>query len=94
MTTEIKTTSREELEQLLAEKRVLDAKVSAYNKLFRAEHNLTGRTKIKEIIALHKSGLTNKEIIDKGYNKGTVQRQVMLYTKGKKVEKTTIKQYL
>ena len=88
------TTSKSELEQLLAEKRALDAKVAAYNKLYRAEHNITGRNKIKEIIELHKKGLSKKEIVEKGYNKGTVQRQIMLFTKGKRVEKTTILKYL
>ena len=88
------TTSKQEFDELLKEKKALDAKVSAYKKLFRSEHNITGRNVIKEIIELHKKGLTKAEIVEKGYNKGTVQRQIMLFIKGKKQEKTTIRQYL
>lgn len=88
------TTTKAEMDKLLAEKRALDAKVAAYKKLFRAQHNITGRNIIKEIIELHKKGLTKQQIIEKGYNKGTVQRQVTLFVKGKKQEKTTIRQYL
>lgn len=38
-------------------------------------------SKIAEIIALHVAGKTNKEIIESGYNKSTVNRQVSEYKK-------------
>lgn len=34
---------------------------------------------IKEILALHKAGRSNKEIVEAGYNKTTVSRQVKEY---------------
>lgn len=40
-----------------------------------------GTGKVAAIIALHKQGLSNKEIVDKGYNKSTVNRQVSEYRK-------------
>lgn len=40
-----------------------------------------GSGKIAEILALHKAGKSNKEIIDAGYNKSTVGRQVGEYKK-------------
>lgn len=38
--------------------------------------------KIFEIIQLHKKGLTNAQIIEKGYNKSTVGIQVAKYKRG------------
>lgn len=38
-------------------------------------------TIIQQILALHKEGKTNKEIIDAGFNKSTVSRQVSEYKK-------------
>lgn len=93
---EVKTikTTKEKLDELLAKKKALDLKVSAYQKQYNLDHNITGRNKIKEIIELHLQGLTNNQIIEKGYNKGTVGRQVGLFKKGKKMESTTIKKFL
>lgn len=40
-----------------------------------------GGSIIQQILALHKQGLSNKEIIAKGFNKSTVARQVSEYKK-------------
>lgn len=37
--------------------------------------------KIEQILALHKAGLSNKEIVEKGFNKTTVSIQVAKYKK-------------
>ncbi len=42
-----------------------------------------GGTIIQQIIALHEKGLSNKEIIEKGFNKSTVARQVSEFKKRK-----------
>lgn len=45
--------------------------------------------KIDKILALHKEGKTNKEIIAMGYNKSTVGRQVAEYKKRQSESQTT-----
>lgn len=45
------------------------------------EESPAGGNKIQQIIALHKAGKSNKEIIEAGYNKSTVARQVSEYKK-------------
>lgn len=42
-----------------------------------------GKSIIEQILDLYKEGLSNKEIIEKGYNKSTVNRQVAEYKKRK-----------
>lgn len=42
-----------------------------------------GPGKIEQIIALHKSGLSNQEIVEKGFNKTTVSIQVAKFKKAK-----------
>lgn len=87
------TTNTEELatlkEKFLKASGAYHKYLAKYNK----EHK-TGRTVIKEIIELHKKGLTNQEIIAKGYNKHTVYSQVRLFKKGSRTEKTIVAQYL
>jgi hypothetical protein len=43
-----------------------------------------GPGKIEQIIALHKAGKTNAEIVEKGFNKTTVSIQVSKYKKDPK----------
>lgn len=81
--------------QELKETAELSAKLyREYKKEYNTEHGNKGRNIIREIISLHQQGLTNKEIIAKGYNKHTVSDQVRYYTKGKRVAKTVVAQYL
>lgn len=42
-----------------------------------------GPGKIEQILALHKAGKSNAEIVEKGFNKTTVSIQVAKYKKGK-----------
>jgi hypothetical protein len=86
--------SKEELVALKAKK---DNAVKSYNKAlkqYNTENGLKGRTIIQEIIALHKKKKTNEEIIAMGYNKHTVNTNVRLYTKGKRVAKTVVSKFL
>lgn len=85
------------VKQLAELKQAMDAAILAYNqynKEYKVEHNIKGRNKIREIIQLHKEGLDNKQIIEKGYNKNTVNEQIRLYKKGKRTVKTVVNQYL
>ncbi len=43
--------------------------------------NASGSGKIEQILALHIAGKTNKEIVEAGFNKSTVNRQVGEYKK-------------
>ena len=51
----------------------------------------TEASKIETILALHVKGYTNKEIIEAGFNKSTVYRQVGEY---KKLKRGPIKTYM
>ncbi len=88
------TTNKAEYQRLKELKEATDKEFYTYRKVYFKEHNIETGTIIKEIVALCKKGLTNKEIADKGYNRGTVNRFVKLYKKGKRVESTLVKQYL
>jgi hypothetical protein len=46
-----------------------------------------GPGKIEQIIALHKQGLSNKEIVEKGFNKTTVSIQVSKFKRAKEAAK-------
>lgn len=46
-----------------------------------------GPGKIEQILALHKAGKSNKEIVESGFNKTTVSIQVAKYKKAKEAEK-------
>ena len=46
---------------------------------------------IEQIIALHNQGLSNKEIIEKGFNKTTVSIQVSKYKRAKEAAKAAKK---
>lgn len=94
MESETKTTTKSQLDILKADKIKADKAYSDYLKLYKKENDIKGRTVIQEIVALHKKGKSNKEIIELGYNKGTVSTQIRLYTKGKRMSKTTVAQYL
>jgi len=48
-----------------------------------------GSGKVAQIIALHKEGKSNREIIEMGYNKSTVNRQVSEYKKRVAATKAT-----
>lgn len=87
------TTNKAEYDQLLAEKTAAD-KAFYDRKLYNAEHDIPKGLITDTIIKLHKKGLSNKQITEKGFNKGTVRRQVRLFTKGKRTEKTTVRKYL
>ena len=93
-TTTVVKTSKKELNALEAAHLAASAEFQAYRKLYNKQNSVQGGTKIAEIIVLHKDGKSNKEIVLAGYNKNTVNRQVNLYTKGLKKEKTIISQYL
>lgn len=89
---EIKT-NKDELELLMLQKSAADKAFFEYRALYNRQHNVKGRDMIKDIIAMHKKGKTNKEIVEAGYNKNTVNRQVTLFKKGTKVEKTIVRKY-
>lgn len=87
-------TSKKQLAILKTER---DAAIAAYNKYlkqYNEDNNIVGNTLIQEIIALHKKGKTNKEIQELGYNKNTINQQVSLFKKGKRVAKTCVAKYL
>lgn len=86
-------TNKEELEILMLQKNAADKAFFEYRSLYNKQHNVKGRNVIKDIIALHKKGKSNKEIVELGYNKNTVNRHVTLFKKGKKVERTIVKKY-
>lgn len=46
-----------------------------------------GPGKIEQILTLHKKGLSNQEIVDKGFNKTTVSIQVSKFKKEKEEKK-------
>lgn len=50
-----------------------------------------GPGKIEQIIALHKQGLSNKEIVEKGFNKTTVSIQVSKFKRAKEAAKASKK---
>lgn len=50
-----------------------------------------GPGKIEQIIALHKQGLSNKEIAEKGFNKTTISIQVSKFKKAKEAAKASKK---
>lgn len=87
-------TTKKQLEQLRLNKLEADKAYFLYRKAYIKEHPEERSTLIKDIIDLHKQGKTNKEIVEMGYNKNTVGRQICLYKKGKKTERTTVRQYL
>lgn len=88
-------TELQKLQDAAAEGQLAILKFREYRRTYNEEHNISGKTTIiKEIIALAKKGMKNAEIIAKGYNKNTVNRQVGLWKKGKKVEKTIVSQWL
>ncbi len=87
-------TSAKKLAELKEAKEAAIKEYNAYLKLYNEQHGLKGGTIIKEIIALAKKGKTNREIIDLGYNKSTVNQQVGLFRKGKRVAKTVVAKYL
>ncbi len=87
-------TSKQQLEILKKERETAVAAYNKYLKEYNTEHQITGRTIIKEIITLHKQGLDNKAIIAKGYNKWTVNEQVRQFVKGKRVAKTIVAKWL
>lgn len=89
-----KTTTAKQLAILREAKFAADKAFSDYRKLYNEEHEVEGGSLIKEIIALHREGKSNAEIVDAGYNKNTVSRQVSLYKKGIRVEKTTVSVFL
>jgi len=89
---EVKTNDNE-LEKLMLLKQAADKAFYAYKALYNKQHNVKGGDLIKEIITLHKKGKTNLEIIEMGYNKHTVSKQISLFKKGVKVEKTTVRQF-
>lgn len=91
--TEIKTTQKG-LQELTAIKAEADKAFFKYRALYNKQHNVEVGTMIREIIDLHISGCDNKEIIEKGYNKNTVNRQVFLYKKGIKKETTIVNKFL
>ncbi len=93
VTTKTKTNEKE-LAILKAKRDEAVAAYSKYAKEYNKEHNILGRTIIKEIIALHKKGVSNPDIIKKGYNKNTVMNNVRLFIKGKRVGKTIVAKYL
>lgn len=95
------TTNKKTLNAMLKEKNAaleVIAAYSEYRKKYNTEHpdNKVVESKciIKEIIALHKKGKSKQQIIELGYNKNTVRRNVALFEKGLKKETTIIKQYL
>ena len=89
-----KTTTAKQLAILREAKFAADKVFSDYRKLYNEEHEVEGGSLIKEIIALHREGRSNAEIVDAGYNKNTVSRQVSLYKKGIRSEKTTVSVFL
>lgn len=85
------------LAELMVLKQKRNTAVAEYNKYlkkYNKENNIQGRLIIKEIIDLYKKGLDNKAIIAKGYNKWTVNEQIRLFKKGKRVTKTVIAKFL
>ena len=86
--------TKEMLEALRAAKNEAVITYSKYLKEYNKEHGVEGRNLIQEIIELHKSGVPKAEIIERGYNKNTVQHQIYLFEKGKRVQKTTISKFL
>lgn len=60
------------------------AKKAAPKKAAAAKGEKKGPGKIEQIIALHKAGKSNAEIVEKGFNKTTVSIQVSKYKKGGK----------
>lgn len=65
-----------------------------YLKEYNKEHDVESGNKIKEIIELHRQGVSKQEIVNNGYNKFTVRDQIRLFEKGKRVTKTTIAKFL
>jgi hypothetical protein len=71
-----------------ASRRLLGANGDGHAKLFLDDGEkgpgkdpADGSGKVAQIIALHKEGKSNREIIEMGYNKSTVNRQVSEYKK-------------
>lgn len=87
------TTTKKQLVELRLAKQAASKAYNEYLAQYNKEHG-TGRTQIKEIIDLHKQGFSNKEIVEKGYNKHTVQGQVSLFKKGTKTQSTVVAKYI
>src|SRR3990167_3672255 len=90
------TTTKTQYALLLAAKQEADKQFFSYRKLFNKEHKIEHGIITDTIIRLHKKGLSIKEILKQrpDLNKGTVRRQIRLYKKGKRVEKTTVAKYI
>lgn len=88
------TTTEKEFKSLLAAKTAADKAFFAYRKTYNKEHGIARGIITDTIIRLHKKGYSVKDIIAEGFNKGTVRRQIRLFTKGKRVEKTTVAKYI
>lgn len=89
-------TNKAEYDQLLAEKRAADKAFFAYRKVYNAEHKVPKGLITDTIIRLHKKGLSPAQILEQNphFSKGTIRRQIRLFTKGKRVEKTTVSKYI
>lgn len=61
-----------------------DTIINSNKQLKPKAQKMGGKSIIEQIIELHKQGLTNKEIVEKGFNKSTVNRQVCEYKKRSK----------
>lgn len=92
-TTVIKTTKKE-LDRLQAEKAAADKAFFEYRTSYNKQHNVKPGNVINEIIDLYRAGASNKEIVEAGYNKNTVNRQVNFFKKGIEKEATTIAKML
>lgn len=87
-------TSDKHLEELRVAKVNAANEYYKYLKAYNKERGIKAGSLSSEIIKLHKKGLSNKEIVEQGYNKNYVNQQVMFFVKGKRVVKTTVAQYL
>lgn len=87
-------TTKAELDTLRLAKEEADRAYFKYKKAYNEEHNIKAGNLIADIIALHKKGVPNKEIVEMGYNKNTVSKEITLYKKGKKSVKTTVRKFL
>lgn len=87
-------TSKEQLLILREKRDKAVAQYQAYLKQFNEERKIQPGQAYVEIIDLHKQGLTNKEIADKGYSRNYVNQQVTFFKNGKRIQKTTVSHLL
>lgn len=87
-------TSVKQLAELKAAKNEAVKAYNDYLKEFNSERNIKPGHLVTEIINLYRQGHSKSEIIEAGFNKNYVNQQIRFYTKGKRMVKTTVAQFL